>query len=127
VELAHFLATCPDPQFRDVPRAVELAKQLVGRGPQYGGLWSTLGVAHYANGDWHEAVRALEKAETLPGGRGVFTGFYLAMACWKKGDKDQARRWFDRGVAWLEEERLHDEDSRRLRAEAAQMLGIPTK
>src|SRR5262249_53580684 len=94
-QLAWFLATCPDPQHRDAPRAVELAKAVVRGQPEHGYYWVTLGAAQYGMGDYQAAVRALEQAHQLPSGRGSSTWFFLAMAHWQLGDKDQALKLYD--------------------------------
>jgi hypothetical protein len=49
------------------------------------------------------------------------------MACWKTEQKDQARKWYDQAVVSMDKYRLQDEETRRLRAEAAKMLGIRDK
>ena len=97
--LASFLAICWDPQFRDAPRAVELAKKVVERNPQsipYRGTvrgtpWNTLGIAHYRAGEWGAALAALEKSVALRNGGDCGDQFFLAMTHWQLGEKDQAR------------------------------------
>src|SRR5262249_5706889 len=106
-ELAWFLATCPDLRFRDTHRAIDLAKKLVEGTPENGAFWGILGAAFFGNSDWQEAVRALQKATQLPSspsfanvsylGRSSpssINRFYLAMACWKAEQKDEARKWY---------------------------------
>ena len=46
------------------------------------------------------------------------------MAHWQKGDKDQARQWYDKAVNGMEKNKSRDEDLRRFRAEAAAVLGV---
>jgi hypothetical protein len=48
---------------------------------------------------------------------------FLAMAKQKLGQVD-ARAWFDKAVAWMEEKQPEDPDLRRFRAEAEEVLGI---
>ena len=87
---------------REVPRcgrAVELAKKAVELAPKQGTFWNTLGVAHYRAGDWKAAVAALEKSEELRNGGDSFDWFFLAMAHWQLGEKDEARKWYDQAVA----------------------------
>ena len=50
--------------------------------------------------------------------------FYLAMAHSQLGEKDQARKWFDEGVSWMEKNKPLDEDLLRLRAEATALLSV---
>jgi tetratricopeptide (TPR) repeat protein/WD40 repeat protein len=127
--LAWLLATCPDPKFRDPDRAVRLAKKAVELAPRDGMDWNTLGVAHYRAGDRTAAIAALEKSMELRAGGDSNDWFFLAMAHWKLGAKDKARRCFDRAVQWMEMNQPKDEELRRFRAEAAELLGIeqPTK
>jgi hypothetical protein len=47
------------------------------------------------------------------------------MAYWKLGDKDKARLWYDKAVEWTQQNMATDPEYRRIRAEAAQVLGIP--
>lgn len=57
--------------------------------------------------------------------------FVLAMLRWKLGQKEEARRWYDKGVKWMDEDksrsRCEDETFVRFRDEAAKVLGIPVK
>jgi tetratricopeptide (TPR) repeat protein len=59
--LAWFLATCPDPRFRNPGRAVKVAGLLVQKLPRQLTNWITLGAAHYAAGDFRAAQLAFEK------------------------------------------------------------------
>ena len=49
---------------------------------------------------------------------------FLAMACRKLERPDEARSWYDRAVKWADEGHSRDPDLPRLRAEAAQVLGV---
>jgi tetratricopeptide (TPR) repeat protein len=120
---AWFLATCPEPQFRDARRAVELAKRATAHAPREEGYWITLGAAHYRAGSWPEAIEALTKAEQLagPAARNLF---FLAMAHARLGHADQARQCYDHAVGLLENNSQEDREVRRFRAEAEQVLGI---
>ena len=122
--LARLLATCPLPQFRDAGRAVELAQQAVQQSPQVGTYWNTLGVACYRAGDWNASVAALEKSMQRRAGGDGFDWFFLAMAHLQLGDKEQARKWYDQAVEWLKKNKRKDEELKRFRAEAAQLLGL---
>jgi len=92
--------------------------------PQNGSYWVTLGAAHYGTGDWQAAVVALEKGALLPGGWSNSAEFLLAEARWQLGDKEQARKWYERAVARFERHELHYAELRRLRAETEQVLGL---
>ena len=120
--LAWRLATDPDPRFRDPKRAVELAENAVARSPANGTFWKTLGVARYRHGDWPGAIAALEKSRQLqPQADDSANTFFLAMAHWHRGDRDQARRWYDLAVVWMAKNAL-DAELVRFRAEAKALL-----
>ncbi len=122
-DLAWLLATCPQPKFQDAGRAVALATKAVEQAPKQGGMWNTLGVAHYRTGNWKEAALALEKSLALQGDNS-FDQFFLAMAHWQTGEKEKARQRFDQAVQWMEKNAPRNEELRRFRAEAAELLGV---
>jgi serine/threonine protein kinase/tetratricopeptide (TPR) repeat protein len=122
--LAWILANCPDRTLRDPGKALELAKEAVELAPRNGGYLNTLGTAHYRVGDWKNTVGAMKKSlELRKGGDGTEL-FFLAMAYWQLGDRDQSRAFYDRAVQWMEKNKPQDEDLRQFRAEAADLLGI---
>jgi tetratricopeptide (TPR) repeat protein len=123
-DLAMFLFDCPDPQLCDVPRAVRLARQAVDRAPRDESCWEMLGLAQFRAGDWPAALKALHQAVDLGGGDG-WLWFYLAMAHGQAGEKDQARQWFARGCAATAQTTIGKPALLRLRAEAAERLGLP--
>jgi tetratricopeptide (TPR) repeat protein len=123
--LAWLLANCPDPKFRNVAQALDLAKNAVALNSSKGTFRTTLGVAHYRAEDWIAAITALEKAVELNQGGGVFDWFFLAMAHCQLGQRDQAREDYARAVEWMEKNKLKDRELVDFRAEAAALLGIP--
>ncbi len=123
-QLAWFLATCAAPEFRDPPRAVELAGEAVKMLSRDGACWNTLGVARYRAGDWKLAVEALAKSVELRQGGDACDGFFLAMAHEKLGNRAEARTWYDRAVAWMDKNQPKDAELCRFRAEAAAALRL---
>jgi tetratricopeptide (TPR) repeat protein len=121
-EFAWLLATCPDAKIRDVARAIKLADEAVKLAPKEGGSWNTLGVAHYRAGNWKAAWAALEKSKELRKGGDAFDWFFTAMAHWKLGDHDAARKWYNQAVAWMDKNQPENEELRRFRAEAEELL-----
>jgi len=121
---AWLLATCVDPSFRNPARAMELATRATELAAENGGYWNTLGTASYRAGDWSGSVAALRRSMTLRGGGGAHDFFFLAMAHWQLGNKDEAADWYERAVAWMEANLPDDEELRRFRAEAEETLGI---
>jgi tetratricopeptide (TPR) repeat protein len=131
--LAWILATCPDPKTRNPAQAVALATKSVGLAPagmnQEPDLkdrnWNTLGVALYRAREWEASVAAVEKSMSIRRGGDSFDWFFLAMAHWQLGDQQQARKWYDQAVAWMEKNQPENEELRRFRAEAAELIGLP--
>jgi WD40 repeat protein len=127
---AWILATSPEGKDRDPGLAVELARRAAELTPKEGYFWNTLGVAYYRAGHWQKAIEALTRSmELLNGHMESFNTFFLAMASWKLGGKEKARQWYDRAVQWMDKNQQalhhpHDEELRRFRAEAAELLGI---
>jgi Flp pilus assembly protein TadD len=84
---------------------------------------SVLGIALCRTGDWHGAIKPLEKSETIAPGKNVAqNGLHLAMAYWQTGDKEKARDWYEKALKWMNEHPTKDEYLTRLRAEASALL-----
>jgi serine/threonine protein kinase/tetratricopeptide (TPR) repeat protein len=126
-QLAWFLVTCPYVALRDPVEGLKLARKAVEMGPCNGGIWNTLGAAHYLNENWKEAVAALERSMQLRHGGDSYDWFFLAMAHWQRGEKEEARQWFDRAVAWMDRNMPKGKELGRLRAEAAALMQIDPK
>jgi tetratricopeptide (TPR) repeat protein len=122
------LVTDGDPQSRDPQRAVDLAREAAAAFPGLG--WRSvriLGVARYRVGEWKGAIAALEKSMALRKGGDGFDWFFLAMAHWRLGEKGKARAWYDRAALWMDKNQPKDEELRRFRAEAAELLELKEK
>jgi tetratricopeptide (TPR) repeat protein len=125
---AWLLATCADPQYRDESAAVEHAQRAVELSPNMAEAWNTLGAAHYRARQGQAAIDALMKAEALkPDAYFGHNAYFLAMAHWQLDDRETARNWFDRAVEWSEKHRTDDDELRRFRTEAAELLGVKEK
>ena len=124
-DLAWMLATFPELRFRNPARAVVLAREAVERAPQDGMLWNTLGVAQYRAGEDKAAMAALQKSMELRNGGDSYDWFFLALAHWRRGERAEARRYYERSVAWMEKHRRHDEELKGFRAEASVVAGAP--
>jgi tetratricopeptide (TPR) repeat protein len=121
------LATSADPALRDGKRAVELAKEAVDLDPKKGHNWNTLGAAHYRAGSWKDAVAALDKSIGLRQGGNSNDWFFLTMAHWQLGNKEEARKRYDQAVQWMDKHQPKNEERRRFRTEAAELLGVKEK
>jgi tetratricopeptide (TPR) repeat protein len=127
LRLAWFRATCPAPQFCNPAGAVEAAMQTLQHAPLWKESWQYLGVAQYRYRDWNGAIEALRASTRFPSGADGVDGFFLAMAHWQLGKKDEARKWYDRAVRWMDKNTLWDDELRRFRAEAEELLQIKGK
>jgi tetratricopeptide (TPR) repeat protein len=121
--LAWTLVTCPEKELRNLRRGLELAKRAVEFAKERASCWNTLGVALYRTGDWNGAIAALEKSIALQGFSG-YDGFFLAMARAPLGQPDNARNEYDRALRWMKKVKSKDDELRRFRAEAAELLRI---
>lgn len=125
--VAWALATAPDEKLRDPKRAVELAEKAVAGFPDSPDTQSTLGTARYRAGGWQGAIAPLEKAMSLrkPDDPANATeGFFLGMAHWQLGEKEKARAWFDKAVAWMKKNESPSDELKRFAGEAAQLLRV---
>jgi tetratricopeptide (TPR) repeat protein len=121
-DFAWFLATCPQHQFRDAAQALALAKKAVAAQPKAVSYWTTLGIAHYRNGNWNDALEVLSEATGELDRASAATCFILAMTHWQLGAKNEALRQFERAVDLSAEN--NSLLTRRFHAEAAALLGI---
>jgi WD40 repeat protein/serine/threonine protein kinase len=142
-DYAWLLATSPDPKQRDPKRAVALARQAIERSPWKdavpgrplsvptaslsAGYRNTLAVAYYRAGDREATIATVEPLladrvfarVTPPASRLV-----LAMAHAERGGMEKARSLYSEAVRLMDQAGKPDEDTRRLRAEAAHLLGL---
>jgi tetratricopeptide (TPR) repeat protein len=123
--IAWALATGTNTRSCDPEEAVEHAKEAVKLSPEKPCWWTTLGAAQYRAGNWDAAVDALTTSMKLHGGKHFsHDSFFLAMVQWRLGKKDEAHRWYDKAVEWMEKNKPDDEELTRFRAEAAELLGV---
>ncbi|HZT82473.1 MAG TPA: hypothetical protein VFA26_19750, partial [Gemmataceae bacterium] len=69
----------------------------------------------------------LKESVALGHGGDSFDGFFLSMAYWKLGASDEAQKWYDLAVHWMDRNQPKNEELRRFRAEAAGLLQIENK
>jgi tetratricopeptide (TPR) repeat protein len=121
---AWFLARCPDTGFRDATKAVEFAERAAKLDPQQPVCWRILGLARYRERDWKGAVAAMQRATELST-QWSYHYFFLAMAHWELGNREQALEVFKRTADWTEKNYPDDhQESREFRTEAEKVLGI---
>jgi eukaryotic-like serine/threonine-protein kinase len=123
--LAWFLVACPDPNERDVVQAIEWAERGLKATPSHHDCECALGFAYYRQGDFGRALETLGKARTVNNGGDAYDWFGLAMTHRHLHEESEARKCFDRGCDWMARHNPRDAALCRLRAEAAEVLGLP--
>ncbi len=111
-------------------KAVVLAKKATSLRPDVGTYWNTLGVALYRQGDYYEAIRLLLKSIEMRKGGDPNDFFFLAMAHFKLGNKEESKQWYDKGVKWMADRATRirgrlKEELESFQKEAAQLLELP--
>jgi len=87
-------------------------------------LQATIGVAQYRAGDWHAAIDTIQESMQLRDGGNAVDWYYLAMAHWQLDQKELALEWFTKAADWTDAYERNDQRLARLRAEAADMIGL---
>ncbi len=119
VHLCGLYYSCPE--LYDGQRALDLARRAVLLEPR--SKDATLGVALYRNGRYDEAMKTL--LGVLPARTEDPTKLlFLAMTSHRLGNKAEARRYYDRAVAWMKTHTPSDVENRRFRDEAAEVLRL---
>ena len=80
-------------------------------------------MALYRAGDWDGAIAALAPDRRARDADRGFNGFFVAMAYHRKGDREQARAWYDQSVARAARHQPMSDVMARYRDEAAALLG----
>ena len=124
-DLAWLLVFPVDTPAKDAQRAAKLAQQACEIAPKEGPFWKTLALARYRNAKWRQAIQAAEKSVEL--GRSEPANLLLlAMSHSQLKDKDKARMWYDKALAWRKQKKP-DKELLALYAEAAKLLAEPSK
>jgi WD40 repeat protein len=129
--LAWFLIAGPN-ELRNTKEAVLYARKAVALDPQSQVPQNTLGVALYRDGRPAEAIPTLELSLKLGGGQlDAFDLYFLAMAHWQLGQKEEARKRFKQADEWVKKNKETlakvpggTEEVRGFRAEAVELLKI---
>jgi Flp pilus assembly protein TadD len=122
------LATSADVKARDPHTAVELAQEALKLAPNSADFWNTLGVAQYRDGNFKEAISSLQKYRDLRTSDAEYGNpFFLAMAHWQLGHKEDARRWYDKGAQWMDRQPAPSAALQGFRNEVAELLGLNEK
>jgi serine/threonine-protein kinase len=120
---AWFLVTCPRLELRDAERAQSLAEALTTDVPGNATYWNCLGAARYRAGRWPAAVEALQTATRLRRADDPRDWFFLALAQRQLKAEAPAREALRRGQQAFEQNWSGNLEIRRIRQEAAELLG----
>jgi tetratricopeptide (TPR) repeat protein len=108
----------------DVPAlAVEASQKAVDASPDEGFYWNTLGAAQCCAGDWQGALVSLQKSMDLRSGGDATDWFFVAMAHWQLGRREEARTWHNKAIVWIEQNQPASDELQRLRAVATGVIG----
>jgi tetratricopeptide (TPR) repeat protein len=121
--LAWALVLSPKRLQREYDEGLVHARKAVEQAPQHGGFANTLALAEYRLGHWAESIAAAKRSIELLKDVDASNWFFLAMAHGQKGNKDEARKWFDKAVAWTKEKAPKNDEFRQFWREAAELLG----
>ena len=126
-DFAWYLATARDPSRRDAVEALELAKRANELAPTDSRVLNTLGVCLFRLKDDTSAIETLQKSMGARQGGDSFDWFFLAMAHWQLEHKEEARKWYDKAVEWMDKNQPKNEELVRFRGETRELLGIDDK
>jgi serine/threonine protein kinase/tetratricopeptide (TPR) repeat protein len=115
------LVTCPDRNYWQPERAVELGRRATKLDAGKSTYWNTLATAEYRAGHWESAIEHMMIRVNLHDDN-EYDQFVLAMAHWQLGHHDEARTWYDKAVVQMEKYRPNNDESCRFRAEATALL-----
>jgi serine/threonine protein kinase len=107
--LAWELVRRPTARASDVVLAVRLAEKAVVWERDQATVWNTLGVAHYRAANWPAAAGALRRSMELSHGGTAADWFFLAANLHRQGDDEEAHRWYDRAVTWVQRNPIPDQ------------------
>ncbi len=124
--LALALALPPNRPREDYDEALVHSRKAVQAEPQ-SSFFATLALAEYRAGHWALSLAAGERSLVMQRGGDPSVWFILALASWRKGDKDRAGKRFDEGVEWMTRHPSAREEVKQLWQEAANLLGRPTQ
>jgi tetratricopeptide (TPR) repeat protein len=124
--LAWELVRRPTARASDIALAVRLAEKAVVWEPNQAAIWNTLGIAHYRAANWPAAASALRRSMELSNGGTAADWFFLAANLHRQGDDEEAHRWYDRAVTWVQRNPIPDQtqaaELTRIRKEADEVL-----
>jgi len=123
--IAWKLALRADRPASDYDEALVHARKCVELTPTDSSHVNTLALVEYRVGHRNESIAASERSVAMRKGGSAFDWFFLAMAHAKKGEKEGARKWYDKAIAWTKEKDPKNAELLQFWKEAAELLGEP--
>jgi tetratricopeptide (TPR) repeat protein len=120
--LAWLRVTFADTRFWDPAEAATLVNDVLAQTPGDGDAWNTLGVVQYRQGRWEEAIATFGKSMELRKGGSSHDYYFLAMASWRLGHRDDAIRWYQKAADWTAKNPPESAELKRFRAEADALM-----
>jgi WD40 repeat protein len=110
--LAWIFALGPVPS-ADLVRPIQWSEKTVANNPRAYQNFNTLGALLYRAGRYEDSIRRLKEAIGVQGQGGtVHDWLFLAMAYHRLGKPDDARKWLDHAVEWIDKHKAAEvEDS----------------
>jgi eukaryotic-like serine/threonine-protein kinase len=124
-EFAWMVALAPNRPPRDYDEALEHSKKALELAPNKGLYYNTLALVEYRRGRWNDSIAAATRSIAIGNGGDASDWFFLALAHWQLGEKEKARTWFDKAVAWTKEKRPKNAELFQFWKEAAKLLALP--
>ena len=124
-EFAWLVALAPNRPPRDYDEALEHSKKAVELASNKGSYYNTLALVEYRRGRWNDSIAAATRSIAIGNGGDASDWFFLALAHWQRGEKEQARTWFDKAVAWTKEKQPKNAQMLQFWKEAAKLLALP--
>jgi WD40 repeat protein len=126
--LAWYYLTSPE-ALRNVKAALPLAETATSLDPDNSAYASTLAVAYYHNGRYHEAIKILRpNLNRQNDGKLAFDLFFLAMSYQQLGEPERGRDYYDWAVRWIGNQKAPSsrdvEELNIVRDEAKEVLDI---
>jgi serine/threonine protein kinase/tetratricopeptide (TPR) repeat protein len=105
-------------------RAVAMSREAVRLDGDYGPYWHTMGMAEFRARNWKASAEAMHEAMKRRKGGNAYEWLFLAMIRHELGEKDEARRWYDKSVDWMRQLKSPDPYLNQFRREAESKLGL---
>jgi hypothetical protein len=78
---------------------------------------------YYYRGNYELALASLEKSIKIHGSGDSLDWFFLAMTHWQLGHRNEAKKWFSKGLEWrMDKNRIGDNGLRYVKKEAEALM-----